>query len=253
MKNRVAFTLPQLLVTVAVGSLLTVAILPVLQSDHETLQRAICASNLREIGQAITLYANDNNDCFPPGYERSAATDWHLIIGPYLAKSQTTYASGGTRSPVFICPAAVLVPPSGTTISLTYSAHRWMFPDLPSTCSPPPSLPCVYHLGQCTRPSEVVMVTDGCQQSVASTTTFDALACLDGVGDCTIAYGSASANKRNQPEPMDPAKNVDGPNGIGLIRWRHYNNNGANFLMVDGHVQSFLGGQLLRRNLYYDQ
>ena len=97
------------------------------------------------------------------------------------------------------------------------------------------------------------MVTDGCQQSVASTTTFDALACLDGVGDCTIAYGSAPTNKRNQPEPMDPSKNVDGPNGIGLIRWRHYNNNGANFLMVDGHVQSFLGGQLLRRNLYYDQ
>src|ERR1700722_4992944 len=123
MKNRVAFTLLQLLVTVAVGSLLAVAILPTLQSDHQTLQRAICANNLREIGQAITMYANDNNDFFPPGYDNIQGSDWHLTIGPYLAKSQTTYPSGGTKSPVFICPAAA-TPPAGSTTSLTYTGHR---------------------------------------------------------------------------------------------------------------------------------
>jgi prepilin-type processing-associated H-X9-DG protein len=250
MKNRVAFTLPQLLVTVAVGSLLAVAILPILQSDHETLQRAICANNLRQIGVAITMYANDNNDCFPPGYEQSPGSDWHLIIGPYLAKSQTTYASGGTKSPVFICPAAVLIPPAGTTISLTYTAHRWMFVDSASPCGqPPPNLPCRYLRSQVVRPSEVVMVFDGCQQSVTSSTTFDAQACSDELIDTTIAY--PGPGNPNQPEPAGP--NVDGPNGTGLIRWRHYNNNGANFLMVDGHVKSLLVGQLLRRNLRYDK
>ena len=80
MKNRVAFTLPQLLVTVAVISLLALAILPSLQSDHDTLQRALCANNLREIGQAITMYAGDNNDFFPPGYVSGVgATDWHAV------------------------------------------------------------------------------------------------------------------------------------------------------------------------------
>jgi len=248
MKNRVAFTLPQLVVTVAVGSLLAVAILPTLQSDHQTLQRAICASNLRAIGVAITMYANDNNDCFPPGYENSPGSDWHLIIGPYLASSHTTYTSGPSKSPVFICPASVLVPPAGTTVSLTYTAHRAMFWCNPA-CNINGNVIQQYKMSQCTRPGEVAMVFDGCQQSVNYPGTFDAQACSDQLFDTTIAY--PGIGNPNQPEPAGP--NVDGPNGIGLIRWRHYNNNGANFLMVDGHVNSLLVGQLLRRNLRYDQ
>jgi prepilin-type processing-associated H-X9-DG protein len=251
MKNRVAFTLPQLLVTVAVGSLLAVAILPILQSDHATLQRAICASNLREIGVAITLYAADNNDCFPPGYAASPQnSDWHLIIGPYLAKSQTTYTSGGTKSPVFICPASVLVPPAGTTISLTYTAHRAMFWCAPIACNINGNTIQQYKMSQCTRPSEVAMVFDGCQQSVDFAGAFDAQACSDQLIDTTIAY--PGIGNPNQPEPVGP--NADGGGGAaGHIRWRHYNNNGANFLMVDGHVDSLLVGQLLRRNLRYDK
>ena len=65
MKRRVAFTLPQLLVSVAVGSLLTVALLPTLQSDRENLRRAICANNLRQIGQAMTMYSDDFRGSFP--------------------------------------------------------------------------------------------------------------------------------------------------------------------------------------------
>jgi len=249
MKNRVAFTLPQLLVAVAVGSLLIVALLPTLQSDHATLQRAICTSNLREIGVAITMYANDNNDCFPPGYVRGLS-DWHLIIGPYLASSHTTYSSGPSRNPVFICPAAVLVPPAGTIITLTYTAHRWMFVDSASQCGqPPPNLPCRYLRSQVVRPGEVAMVFDGCQQSVTDNTTFNALACCDPITDARIAY--PGPGNPNQPEPAGP--NADGSGSdAGFIRWRHSNNNGANFLMVDGHVNSLLVGQLLRRNLRYD-
>jgi prepilin-type processing-associated H-X9-DG protein len=244
-KNRVAFTLPQLLVTVAVGSLLAVAILPVLQSDHMTLQSAICASNLREIGVAITMYASDNNDCFPPGYDQAGGSDWHLTIGPYLAKSQTTYPSGGTKSPVFICPAAVLTPPPGTTVSLTYTAHRAMFWCSPSPCAP---LPVTYKMSQCSRPSEVVMVFDGCQYATSGT-TFDAQACSDLLTDTTTAY--PGPGNPNQPEPIGP--NVDSNVGASFIRWRHYSNNGANFLFVDGHVSSLVVGQLLRRNLRYDK
>ena len=65
MKDRVAFTLPQLLVSVAVGSLLIVALLPTLQSDRENLRRAICANNLRQIGQAMIMYSDDFRGSFP--------------------------------------------------------------------------------------------------------------------------------------------------------------------------------------------
>ncbi|HXI84044.1 MAG TPA: prepilin-type N-terminal cleavage/methylation domain-containing protein [Verrucomicrobiae bacterium] len=246
MKNRVAFTLPQLLVGVAVGSLLIVALLPTLQSDHDTLQRALCANNLREIGQAITMYASDNNDFFPPGYvSGGGATDWHLLVGPYVGMSHITYTSGPAKSSVFICPAAVLIPPPGTTVNLTYTAHRAMFWCSPSPCTP---LPVTYKMSQCIRPSEVVMVFDGCQQSVDFAGAFDAQACSDQLADTTIAYPGINPNN------AEPAgANTDGPSGVGLIRWRHSNNTGANFLMVDGHVNSLLIGQLLRRNLRYDK
>ncbi len=247
-----AFTLIELLVVIAIIGILAAMLLPALNKARNKAKTALCTSNLKQIGVAVTLYADDYNGCYPPGYENAAGSDWHLLIGPYLAKSQTTYTSGGTKSPVFICPASVMVPPAGTTISLTYTAHRAMFWCNPA-CNINGNIISQYLLTQCSRPSEVVLVFDGCQQSVDSTTTFDAQACSDQLGDSTLAYGSAIANKPDQPEPMDPTKNVDGPNGQGLIRWRHYNNNGANFLMVDGHVESLLAGQLLRRQLYYDK
>jgi len=251
MKNRVAFTLPQLLVSISVVSLLAVAILPVLQSDHATLQRAICANNLREIGQAIAMYANDNNDFFPPGYQQTIGSDWHLIIGPYLAKSQTTYASGGTKSPVFICPAAA-TPPAGSTTSLTYTAHRTLFWPIPSAtasgiCGPYTLLP--YRMSQATRPGEVVMVFDACL-SQTSGVTFDAQACSDALGDTTTWVTCAGAQGTND-KAVSIGQNTDGANA-GLIRWRHNNNNGANFLFVDGHVESLVVGQLLHRNLRFD-
>jgi prepilin-type processing-associated H-X9-DG protein len=254
MKNRVAFTLPQLLVAVAVGSLLIVALLPTLQSDHATLQSAICASNLREIGVAITMYAGDNNDCFPPGYEQTIGSDWHLIIAPYLAKTQTTYASGGTKSPVFICPAAP-IPPAGSSTSLSYTAHRAMFWSNPAaTLSDLCGANTItqYKLSQCSRPGEVAMVFDGCEYQTSGN-SFDAQACSDLLKDSTTRYTCAPASN-DQPEPLTPVANPnqDISADAGFIRWRHSNNNGANFLMVDGHVNSLLVGQLLRRNLRYD-
>src|ERR1017187_8031025 len=65
MKDRVAFTLPQLLVSIAVGSLLIVALLPTLQSDRENLRRAVCANNLHQIGQAMIMYSDDFHGWFP--------------------------------------------------------------------------------------------------------------------------------------------------------------------------------------------
>jgi prepilin-type N-terminal cleavage/methylation domain-containing protein/prepilin-type processing-associated H-X9-DG protein len=251
-KSRVpaAFTLIELLVVIAIIGILAAMLLPALNKARAKAKTALCVSNLKQIGIAIRLYADDYDDVLPPGYVGPGITDWHLLIGPYLAKSKTTYASTEKGiSPTFICPASVLVPPAGTTISLTYTGHRAMFAQSP----PFPGLPSQYKMGQCSRPSEVVMVFDGCQQSVDDSTTFNAQACSDQITDTTIKYPGFAAN---QPEPInqpnDVADNVDGANGKGFIRWRHYSNNGANFLFVDQHVESLLVGQILRRSFYYD-
>ena len=152
-----------------------------------------------------------------------------------------------------MCPAAAQVaPPPGTTTTFTYTAHRAMFwPNPPVMANSPCGVNTLgpYKMSQCTRPGEVVMVFDGCLTQTSGN-TFDAQAASDQLND-SVTPITCLTNTANNAEPVGP--NVDGNGGAGFIRWRHSNNNGANFLMVDGHVNSLLVGQLLRRNLRYDK
>ena len=56
------FTLIELLVVIAIIAILAALILPGLSRAREQANRAVCKSNLRQFGVAITLYANDNRD-----------------------------------------------------------------------------------------------------------------------------------------------------------------------------------------------
>src|SRR5262245_19327074 len=64
-RSRRGFTLVELLVIVLMGVFL-LAMLPACYRHHgETSNRVKCSSNLRQIGQAITLYANENRGAYP--------------------------------------------------------------------------------------------------------------------------------------------------------------------------------------------
>jgi len=63
------FTLVELLVVVAIVSLLAALILPGLRKAKEAAKRTICASNLHQFGLAITMYLNDNQGWFFPYFE----------------------------------------------------------------------------------------------------------------------------------------------------------------------------------------
>lgn len=65
MKRTKAFTLIELLVVIAIIALLISILLPSLSRARELSKRTVCAANLRGIGQAMYIYAQDDPGVFP--------------------------------------------------------------------------------------------------------------------------------------------------------------------------------------------
>jgi prepilin-type N-terminal cleavage/methylation domain-containing protein/prepilin-type processing-associated H-X9-DG protein len=66
--RRVGFTLVELLVVIGIIALLISILLPSLNRARETANRIKCASNLRQFGQSLLLYAGENKGRYPRTY-----------------------------------------------------------------------------------------------------------------------------------------------------------------------------------------
>jgi prepilin-type N-terminal cleavage/methylation domain-containing protein/prepilin-type processing-associated H-X9-DG protein len=98
-----AFTLIELLVVIAIIAILAAILFPVFSGAREKARTITCASNLKNLGAAVLMYAQDYDErlplsatvlTIPPFY-----ANWHDIIDPYVKNKQ-----------IWLCPSSGIPP-----------------------------------------------------------------------------------------------------------------------------------------------
>ena len=110
MKHR-AFTLIELLVVIAIIAILAAILFPVFAQAKNAAKKTACLNNMKQMGTAMMLYLNDNDDRIMSASQGSGADYvdgdwgkdlWMFHISPYLAtKAPNDIQKGAGGNNVF--------------------------------------------------------------------------------------------------------------------------------------------------------
>jgi prepilin-type N-terminal cleavage/methylation domain-containing protein/prepilin-type processing-associated H-X9-DG protein len=118
------FTLIELIVVIAVLAVLAALLFPVLSSARHKAWEATCASNLRQLGLAMDMYLQDNDEVFPVSYVATGSepyVSWRDAVQPYIRNRA-----------VLTCPAWEHTGPKAEELPeelrATYALNAWLSP-----------------------------------------------------------------------------------------------------------------------------
>lgn len=148
------FTLIELLVVIAIVAILAAILFPVFSTAREKGRQGACTSNLKQIGEILTLYLDDHDGWLPNH------TLWRKALYPY-------HKNAG----VFICPSVSNQlkkdPLGGVYTSYGYNAEGLVY-DYSGT-----STPTTYRrVSEYMRPSRMIFVCDAKSREVYHVTSW---------------------------------------------------------------------------------
>jgi len=204
-RRKKGFTLIELLVVVAIIAILAAMLLPALAQARDRARQASCLSNLKQIGTALLMYVNDNDEWMPVGYAGNNQGLWTDVIDrKYLG---VTVKNGTGRTSVFRCPSEERKPSAANIWNTTYNYNTEL-----GTQSAQWAVN--YKISRVTQPSKCIWVGEVHDYGTYAT------ALLGGPGT-SISYQFGA--------------DYFGRGSVGT-QFAAIHNIGGNFLWVDGHA-----------------
>ena len=107
--HRRAFSLVELLVSIAIIAVLFAMLLPAVNKAKQSGKQAVCAANVHTWSLASITYATDNRTYFAPragSYSNIPQTAWFALMMPYVSASK----SATLPYKVLFCPEGAVTP-----------------------------------------------------------------------------------------------------------------------------------------------
>lgn len=216
------FTLVEILIVIAIIVLLAALLLPVFSNVRESGRITSCASNLSQIGKAISLYVNDNRERYPLiANESKPSCTWVDAVFPYTKSTEVfscpsakygKYVPGcGLPEPIPGGEAGELYGFNGSYDMVTPFIEAQIIPNATGSSGGYALYPKSLSLSKYRFPSTTILV-------------------LDGSDDSYFFHNSYAVVNPG----IDPITSVDDLKEGGVLP-RH--RDGVNLLYVDGHVK----------------